>query len=272
MSSYVFVNGVLLPEAEALVHFSDLAIHRGFAIFDFFRTQNGVPFMLEDHLDRFENSAADLNLSLHYSRSSISNYVDELVSHHRYETAGVKLILTGGESQDGLTPAQSNFFISIQPITFPDQDIYNKGARLISTEYRRDIPTVKTVNYAKVISMRDQVDQADAVDVLFKFQGEVYETSRSNFFLVHDDIIKTRGQDVLSGITRKIVLQLAQEAGFKVDQGSPLIETVFLAEESLSPQTGQRPSQYEGHPEIPRLGLDPPNVHSASLCAITGTW
>lgn len=233
MSSYVFLNGAFLARNDASIHVSDLAIQRGFAIFDFFRTQNGVPFMIEDHLDRFEKSAALLNLEMPYSRLSIQKFVDQLMSYSKYETAGIKLILTGGESLDGLTPTSSNFIINIQPITFPDNEMYRTGVKLITTEYRRDIPQAKTVNYAKVISMRDQLVDAGAVDVLFKFQGEVYETSRSNFFLIKEDVIKTQKQDVLKGITRKIVIELAREAGYRVEEGSLSVDWVYQADEAF---------------------------------------
>ena len=233
MSSNIFLNGSFLPPEEATIHVSDLAIHRGFAIFDFFRTQNGVPFMIEDHLDRFEKSAACLNLELPYSRESIMKFVDQLLTDNNYETAGIKLILTGGESLDGLTPNKSNFIINIQPITFPADEVYHTGVKLITTEYRRDIPEVKTVNYAKVISLRDKLVDAGAVDVLFNFQGEVYETSRSNFFQIQGDVITTQGRNVLSGITRKIVMALAKEAGYQVEEGSLTMDRVYQADEAF---------------------------------------
>ncbi len=233
MSPYVFLNGSFFPEKKALIHFTDLALHRGFAIFDFFRTQNGLPFMLDDHLDRFERSATILNLSIPYSRTAIETYVDELIQCHDYKMAGIKLILTGGEAIDGLTPTKSNFFMNILPITFPEEELYRTGARLLTAEYRRDIPEVKTVNYAKVISMRDQLAKAEAVDVLFTFQGEVYETSRSNFFVVEGDIIRTPASDVLQGITRKTVMRLANDAGYQIEAGPISLESAYKADEAF---------------------------------------
>lgn len=189
--------------------------------------------MIEDHLDRFEKSAASLDLELPYSRVSIIKFVDQLIGDHKFETAGIKFILTGGESLDGLTPTKSNFIINIQPITFPENELYDRGVKLITTEYRRDIPEVKTVNYAKVISMRHQLVEAGAVDVLFTFQGEVYETSRSNFFQVQDNVIRTQAQNILGGITRKIVMNLARKAGYQLEVGSLSLEGVFQADEAF---------------------------------------
>jgi branched-chain amino acid aminotransferase len=53
MIRYTVINNEFLPEGEASVLINDLAVQRGYGIFDFFKTINGRPIFLEDHLDRF---------------------------------------------------------------------------------------------------------------------------------------------------------------------------------------------------------------------------
>ena len=54
---YVWVNDSLIPADDAQVNISDLAVQRGYGIFDFFKTIDGQSVFLEDHLDRFFRSA-----------------------------------------------------------------------------------------------------------------------------------------------------------------------------------------------------------------------
>ena len=61
---YAYVNDELLPIAKAFVHVSDLAIHRGYGIFDFFKIQDGHPFFLDDYLQRFYQSASLMQLKV----------------------------------------------------------------------------------------------------------------------------------------------------------------------------------------------------------------
>ena len=60
---YVFVNDDLVPAEKASLLVSDLAIQRGYGIFDFFKTLGHTPVFLDEHLDRFFHSAGQLRLS-----------------------------------------------------------------------------------------------------------------------------------------------------------------------------------------------------------------
>jgi D-alanine transaminase/branched-chain amino acid aminotransferase len=56
MKSFAYMNGAILPLADAHLHITDLALLRGYGVFDFFKSVNGKPIFIEDHLYRFEKS------------------------------------------------------------------------------------------------------------------------------------------------------------------------------------------------------------------------
>ena len=67
----VYLNDKFVENDKAFLHVSDLSIQRGYGVFDFFRTVNGIPLFLDDHLDRFYASAAAMYLPI---RNTGKNY------------------------------------------------------------------------------------------------------------------------------------------------------------------------------------------------------
>src|SRR6478609_11290327 len=100
---FAFVNNEIVDISEALLHVSDLAVQRGYGIFDFFKIENGHPFFLQDHLDRFFESARILKLSVPLLREEIEQLIHQLIARNAMPESGIKLILTGGYSTDGYT-------------------------------------------------------------------------------------------------------------------------------------------------------------------------
>src|SRR4051794_27636971 len=109
---YAFVRGQIVPVNDAFLHVSDLAIQRGYGIFDFFKIAEGHPFFLQDHLDRFFESARILKLQVPVVREEIEQAAHQLIARNDMPVSGIKLILTGGYSSDGYQPAASNLIMT----------------------------------------------------------------------------------------------------------------------------------------------------------------
>ncbi|MEM6699910.1 MAG: aminotransferase class IV, partial [Bacteroidota bacterium] len=98
----------------------------------------------------------------------------------------------------------------LPPIHFP-QDILDNGLKLLLHDYVRYIPSVKMTNYVEVLRNRRRLKAADRNDLLFHFDGYISESSRSNFFLLTlDNKLVTSSDDILFGVTRKHLLELAK--------------------------------------------------------------
>ena len=204
------VNGQLLPAAQAHLHVSDLGLLRGYAVFDYFRVLGFTPLFIEDYLARFERSARCLNLELPVKLAALQRQVDNLVRANSVPDAGVQLLLTGGYTPDGFTPTEPNLLVLERPLNPLEPALYERGAKLITHEYRRDIPEAKTTNYAVAIQLLPRQRAAGAVDVLYHRDGVVTETARSNVFIVRDGVVMTPRENILPGVTRKQVLELAR--------------------------------------------------------------
>ena len=209
MKPFCFADGKIIPTQDARLHPADLAVIRGYGIFDFFRTQAYQPVFLEDYLDRFIGSAAKTYLPLAYSREELRAIIAELIQKNDMEQGGIRMVLTGGVSEDHFSPATGKLFMFGEELSFPSEEKYQNGVKLISLEHVRAIADIKTTNYTLPVWHSVQWNAQGAEDVIYHWDGQVSESSRSNFFIVKDGIISTPDRHILMGITRKHLLAIA---------------------------------------------------------------
>lgn len=235
-----YLNGEFLPVDEARLHVGDLAIQRGYGIFDFFLVRQFVPLYLEDYLNRFYRSADAMALRGIPSRDELRGSILELIERNGLPDAGIKLILTGGYSPDAYHPVDGNLVITEHELHLPTADHVNKGIAIITHEYRREFPEVKTINYLMGVWLQRRVRESSAADVLYHLDGAVSEFPRCNFFLVtRDDVLATPDTWVLPGITRMRVLEVAATVG-RPEVRRVALSEVFDAKEAFLTSTTKR--------------------------------
>jgi D-alanine transaminase/branched-chain amino acid aminotransferase len=237
MTEFIYLNGEILPAEKAQLHVSDLGLVRGYGIFDFFRAIDGQPIFIEDHLDRFENSARLMGLPIPESRERLRGIILEIIRLNPQELLGVKMIMTGGYSEDGYTPAEkSNLIVTGKPFVFKPADI---GMKLMSMEYRREIPEIKTLNYIVPIRALKEMKARGADDVLYHRDGKISESSRSNIFIVKDEKIITPLDGALFGVTRKHILNFAKNY-FTVEERDVTVQEFWEADEVFTTGSTKR--------------------------------
>ena len=239
MGDYFLLNGKIVKSEDAFLGVTDLALLRGFGIFDFCRTQNGKPFLLDKYLNRFFNSSKCIDLEIPYSKDFIKESVYELLEKNGFIESGIRMVLTGGYTENGYSPGDPNFFILIEKINFPDPKYYEKGIKLILHEHQRELSHIKSINYLTPISIRKRTEKAKAYDVLYYSKDKILEVSRSNIFIVKNNTIITPRDNVLKGITRATVINLAKGI-FEVEERDIFIEELYKADEVFMTGTTKR--------------------------------
>jgi branched-chain amino acid aminotransferase len=234
-SHYFYLNGDIVPEAQAQLHVSDLGLLRGYGIFDFFRAVDGRPIFMEDHLDRFEHSARKLFLDIPVTRQQLREAILTLIEHNAEPLLGLKMILTGGYSPDGFAPTTPNLFIIAKPFQFASA----QGLKLLLVEHLREMSDVKTLNYLQPIWQIPAMRQAGCQDVLYHHEGRLSELSRSNLFLVKNETIITPNTDILFGVTRKHTLALARQH-FQVEERPVALDELWTADEVFTTGSTKR--------------------------------
>ncbi|MEY4934326.1 MAG: hypothetical protein RIS64_685 [Bacteroidota bacterium] len=227
MKAFAYMNGTLLPLADAHLHITDLALLRGYGIFDFFKSVDGKPIFIEDHLDRFERSLQLMGLEIPYTRQHLRDNILKLIQLNEANLLGIKLLCTGGYSEDGYLPTTPNLIMFAKPFTFAD---FNDGLKLMLLEHQRDLHEIKTINYIKPITVLPKLKALKADDVLYHQNGFVTEASRSNLFIIKNEKVITPKDGVLLGITRKHILKIARKA-FETEVRSVTLKDLAEADE-----------------------------------------
>ena len=237
---YTYLHNEIVPAEKAFLHVRDLAIQRGYGIFDFFKIQDGHPFFLNDYLNRFYNSANVMRLVVPQSIEELKSIIYQLIEKNNIAASGIKLILTGGYSEDGYQPATPNLIITQHPLMLPGKEQIEKGVKIITHDYVRDLPTAKTINYSMGIWLINKIKEQEAYDVLYHQNNRVSEFPRCNFFIVRkDETIVTAKDRVLHGITRKNILKLAAKR-YKTEEGTITLDDIYQAKEAFLTSTTKR--------------------------------
>jgi D-alanine transaminase/branched-chain amino acid aminotransferase len=236
-----YFNHKFIEEEKAVLPISDLSIQRGYGVFDFFRTVNFDPLFIDDYLDRFFLSAAGLYLQPPLSKEAIKAIIYQLINKNRVPDCGIKLILTGGCSTNGYNlGATPNLIITQQQIPAIDNNLFNMGIKVITHEHQRELPHIKSINYLMGVWLQQKVREQHAADVLYYKQGFVTEFPRANIFMVsNNNTIVTPFTNILHGITRQKILQLAAKQ-YTVEEREVGIDEIKNAAEVFMTSTTKR--------------------------------
>ena len=230
---FCYLNGAIVDQAKALIPIHDLGLTRGYGIFDFFRTYNGKPFLIEEHLKRFRDSASRLRITLKESDAEIKAVIEELITRNNLVDAGIRLVITGGKSSDGFSPGEPNFFITAAQLPDYPESCWSEGVEIMTHEFLRVFPDIKSNNYLAAIEMQEERADRGAFDILYKYQGKILEMTRGNFFIFKGNTLITAGHDILKGRTRNFIIELAKESGFEVQERDLFYDELEDADEAF---------------------------------------
>lgn len=218
MDTY-YIDGAFVDDARASISVKDIAVLRGFGVFDFLITYNKRPFRLADHVKRLENSAREIGLKLSHSNAEIGDIVEETVrrnSHH--DESNIRIVCTGGISSDGVTPEGNGILmVMVTPRLMLPEWWYARGAKIITVDIERFLPLAKSTNYLTAVYALQQAKSQQAIEAVYvDREGRVLEGTTTNVFCFKDGRLITPAGGILPGITRSVILELV-EPKFEVE-------------------------------------------------------
>jgi len=233
-NAWWYIGGQWVHPDEATISINDMAVLRGYSVFESLRTYNFRPFHLDEHLERLYRSAIMIDMEIPWSSKQVADIVREIIARNTYQNASIRLLVTGGESEDGILPSSNPLLVvMITPLGERDMEQFSRGSKLITTKLQRISPEAKTANYIAAVRALKEASRRNAADALFVNEREhVLEATRSNFFIFRGDTLVTPRRGILIGITRNIVLELAQSL-YGVEERPILLEELALADEAF---------------------------------------
>lgn len=228
-----YVDGAFVPSDQAMIPVDDLAVLRGYGVCDIMRTYKGKPYFLDDHILRLENSALKVGLTLPWTHEEIKKIVVQTLDHNPdVEEANIRMVITGGPSQDFFTPAgHPRLIVMVTAIPRLPDSWYTEGVKVMTIFQEREVPDAKVISYISAALALKEAKRLGAVEVLYVNRNqEALEGTTSNLFAFYGKTLVTPGQGVLKGITRKLVLSLGAKF-FSIEEKPIPLWTLVQADE-----------------------------------------
>jgi branched-chain amino acid aminotransferase len=248
---YYHVNGELVPTDEATVSVRDRGFMYGDAAFETLRVYGGTPFEWGAHRERLQRTAETLGFA-DAVPDDLRDRVDETLAENGLDEASAKVSVSRGVQPGKLTPGADvdpTVVVTCTPLPRGGRDgqrVWDDPAAVQTVRTRR-IPSeavpadVKTHNYLNGILGRLELRRAagnrEAADecLMRDMDGNVVEGATSNLFFVTENGLRTPSDDLdlLPGVTRSAVLDLAREESFPVETGHYSLDAVRDADEAF---------------------------------------
>lgn len=243
---FIWMDGKLVPWREAQTHVLTHSLHYGLSVFEgvrAYKTKNGTAiFRLNDHTNRFFESAHIVQMPMPFDRETINNAQKEVIRANNLDSGYIRPLAFFGADKMGVSPKGVTVHVIIAAWpwgAYLGEDGMKRGIRVKVSSYTRLHVNVFMVrakvggNYVNSILANNEVTSMGYDEaVLLDAEGFVAEGSGENIFIVKDGVIYTPDlASCLNGITRRSVITLAEELGYTVVQKRISRDEVYTADE-----------------------------------------
>lgn len=228
----------LVPEEDVRISPMDRGYYFGDGVYEVFRVYRGRLFEPGLHMKRLERSAREIRLELPFGTASIERGILELIAAERLEEGIVYLQITRGEAPrahglpQGLEPVLLGWS---KPVPRPLASIRQGISAITRDDIRWLRCDIKSLNLLPNSLLKQEAADAGAGEVVLHRDGIVTECSSSNVMIVRDGRIVTHPADhlILHGVTRAVVLRLAEELGIPADESAFTLGELREADEAF---------------------------------------
>ncbi len=238
----IWLDGELVEESAAKISVFDHGVLYGDGVFEGIRFYNRRVFRLEEHIRRLFDSARAIVLEIPWTQEEVCKFVVETVAANGLDDGYIRLVVTRGTGSLGLSPylcKRASMFIIASTISLYPEEHYEKGLSVITCATRRPapaalMPQVKSLNYLNNVMAKVEAIQAGALEaVMLNEQGYVAECTGDNVFILRDGVLHTPqvNDGALDGITRRVILELADQLGIPKVERSLTRYDLFIADE-----------------------------------------
>ena len=243
----IWMNGELVPWADAKVHVLSHAMHYGSGVFEGIRayaTDRGpAVFRLMDHLRRLERSGEVYFMQLPYSIEELRQATHDVIAANGLDTCYVRPLAFRGYGELGINPLNCpvDVIIAVWPWgAYLGEEALEHGVRVMTSSWRRIGPNTLPAaakasgqylnsQLAKMEAMHSGYDEA----ILLNEQGYLADGSGENVFVVRDGVLTTppTTASCLPGITRDTVIRIARGMGYEVREVDVVRTDLYHADE-----------------------------------------
>ena len=276
----IYVNGQIVPKAEAVVSVYDSGFMLGDGMWEGLRLYDGEWAFFDAHMDRLFSALKSVSITLDQGPDEIRDILDRTAAANGITTdAHCRLMITRGRKAKPFQhPALSKWgptIVAIVEHSKPAADLLDKGIRLATVPQVRGLPMSQDAKYNSHSKLNCviaclQAEQAGADEALMLDpHGFVNTTNACNFFIVRKGAVWTStGDYCMNGVTRQNVIDLCRANGIAVQERNYSLYDAHGADEAFLTGTfgAQTPvSSIDGKPVGTHPGAGPVTRHIRAL-------
>jgi branched-chain amino acid aminotransferase len=240
----IWLDGSWHDRDTAMISVYDHGLLYGDGVFEGIRIYGGRIFRLREHLDRLYDSAHAIWMTIPMPKEEMAAVTEEGVRRSGIKEGYIRHIITRGVGDLGLDPrkcANPSVIIITDTIKLWPEEVYETGLTVVTASTpipQREAlsPRVKSLNYLAHILAKVEGIQAGADEVIMlDSSGTVAEGSGQNIFVVKGRAIRTppAHAGILKGVTRDVVIELAREAGYDMQETMLNRYDIYTADEAF---------------------------------------
>jgi branched-chain amino acid aminotransferase len=244
----IWMDGELVDWRDAKIHVLTHTLHYGMGVFEGLRAyatdQGPAIFRLQEHTERLNNSAHIMRMKMPYSIEELNEAHKLVVSANKLDTAYLRPMAFYGSEGMGLRADSLKTHVMIAAWEWPSymsDEAKELGIRVRTSSYTRhhvNISMCKAKANGHYINSLLALQEAQDCGVddalLLDNEGYVQEGTGANLFIVRNGIIYTPElTSCLDGITRRTIMQLAEECGYEIREKRLTRDEVYIADEAF---------------------------------------
>ncbi len=234
----VYLNGRFLPAAEAQVSVLDRGFLLGDGVYEVIPAYGRRPFRLQQHLRRLQHSLEQTRIPSPLDDAQWRDVIAELIDANQGEDQSIYLQITRGAAakRDHAFPhpMRPTVFLMSTALQSPPAALLERGVAAVTRDdIRWQRCDIKAITLLANVLLRQEALDANAAEAILVRDGEATEGAASNLFIVRDGVLVTppNGPHLLPGITRDLVLELAQRHDIPCREQTVSVAELRAAEE-----------------------------------------
>ncbi len=244
----IWFDGEMVPWRDAKTHVLTHTLHYGMGVFEGVRAyqtdQGPAIFRLQDHTDRLFRSAHIMNMQMPFSKEEINEAQRQAVSQNDLHSAYLRPMAFYGSEGMGLRADNLKTHIIVAAWEWPSYmgpETLEKGIKIRTSSYTRHHVNISMCKAKanghyinSMLALQEALASGCEEALLLDNEGYVAEGSGENVFLVRDGIMYTPElTSCLDGITRRTIMQFADDLGIEVREKRITRDEVYVADEAF---------------------------------------
>ena len=239
MPAISFLNGAWQAPEDAKISVLDRGFMFGDGVYEVIPVYNGKPFALSRHLKRLDNSLMEVDIPSPKADADWAALIDEAIQRSGETTASVYIQVTRGAApkRDFRYPQEPvpTVLVIVSPAPILERTAIEPLNVITMEDFRWARGHIKTISLIAAGMLRNQALARGADDAILIKDGVVTEATASNIFIARDGVVVTppKSNHLLHGITRDVVVELAQANGIPLEERPIAPEELETADEIM---------------------------------------